>query len=344
GLAGVCGKRADGTRYLYGPRIATGPLDPYPAADWSAWPGFDKFVYFVGMIPVQGARGCLYDCAFCSSSAMKNALRGGYYRTRSPERIVEEVGRNALRFRDRGARYAWFWDLNFLYDRPWLEGFREAWPKARLRLPISVFSRPDHVTEETADILRELGCFQVRMGIESGDERLRNDVYRKDLSDEQVHRAARLLHKRGIGVLGYFILGGPGETWRTLGKTLAMAAAIRTDRPAFFVFKPMAGTRASSLIGEMEIPLDPDRAGRNSDILSQALLDNPGLPARWVDRVQGAANAFFGVRILARQLLAQRGRWFARLAAYWRAARREGLTAKDALMTFFLFGYDNYRT
>ena len=71
------------------------------------------------------------------------------------------------------------------------------------------------------------GCDMVKLGIESGDPQLREQVIGKPVSDADVTAAVEALKQRGIGVQTVAFLGLPGETPETAAKTLAMSVALR---------------------------------------------------------------------------------------------------------------------
>lgn len=76
------------------------------------------------------------------------------------------------------------------------------------------------------------------MGVEAGDQYIRNEVYEKNLTDEEIKEAFKICKKQEIGFTAFYILGGPGETKQTLQKTLDLAIELDGNRSAFFIFKP----------------------------------------------------------------------------------------------------------
>jgi len=87
------------------------------------------------------------------------------------------------------------------------------------------------------------GCFYLKVGIEAGDSYLRNKIYRKALSTEEIMRCHRILRNHDLLTQYNFILGGPGETRETLQKTLNLLAELNPDVPVVTIFQPLPKTK-----------------------------------------------------------------------------------------------------
>ncbi|MCJ7455310.1 radical SAM protein, partial [Candidatus Bathyarchaeota archaeon] len=96
-------------------------------------------------------------------------------------------------------------------------------------LPFSCLVRADLINEQMVAALKQAGCFFVRMGIESGNEELRNQVLQKEITTQQIENAARLIKKYAIKLATNSILGIPGETLDTALQTLHINLSIRPD-------------------------------------------------------------------------------------------------------------------
>lgn len=191
---------------------------------------------------VLTARGCPFDCAFCFQGSMRRlyAGKGRMLRVRRAEAVIEEC----LELKNaRGAQVIYFADDCFGVDRKWLYPFLEQY-KARVGLPFVCLARADVVARdpEYAVRLARAGCESVFFGIETGSERLRNEVLNKRLSDADIFEAAKRLHGAGIRFRTYNILGLPGETLEEALSTLEMNIAIGADYPWCSIFAPYPGT------------------------------------------------------------------------------------------------------
>lgn len=196
---------------------------------------------------VLTARGCPFDCAFCFQGSMRRlyAGKGRMLRVRRAEKVIEEC---LVLKRERGAQVIYFADDCFGVDRKWLYPFLEAY-RQEVGLPFVCLARADVVArdEDYARRLAQAGCQSVFFGIETGSERLRNEVLNKRLSDADIELTARRLHEAGIRFRTYNILGLPGETLEDALSTVEMNIRIKADYPWCSIFAPYPGTPLAAL-------------------------------------------------------------------------------------------------
>jgi radical SAM superfamily enzyme YgiQ (UPF0313 family) len=100
--------------------------------------------------------------------------------------------------------------------------------------------RLDVVDDEIADLMAGSGCMEVLLGVESGDAGILRRM-RKRITPDGILSAVRRLHARGINTKSTFIVGFPGETGETIGRTVDLLNAYPTDGPGahrymFFTF------------------------------------------------------------------------------------------------------------
>jgi radical SAM superfamily enzyme YgiQ (UPF0313 family) len=189
----------------------------------------------------MSSRGCPYDCAFCFNHSYKALYRDGgrYVRRRSPESLVEELEAVCARYPVKTIRFE---DDLFGADRNWLHEFIPLY-RRRVARPFICSLRADLIDEEIVRELKRGGCINVVFGIETGSERLRNEVLRKQLSDEQIHRSAAILRRHKLRFCTTNILGLPGETLEDAVATIRMNQRIRPSYTWCSVFQPYPRTR-----------------------------------------------------------------------------------------------------
>jgi radical SAM superfamily enzyme YgiQ (UPF0313 family) len=96
--------------------------------------------------------------------------------------------------------------------------------------------------DEIAALLRDANCDEIRMGIESGNEFLRNQVLAKNISNEQIINAFRTAKRFGLRRLSYNMIGIPFETEETIRETLELNRGIEPDSLRVSLFQPYLGT------------------------------------------------------------------------------------------------------
>lgn len=196
-----------------------------------------------------GSRGCPYDCSFCG--AARSANPDISIRTRSPENLLAEM--EALAVSASVTAYRFVDDLflaNPAYMRRCLPAFR-----ARQRTSPFVWDATGRINtlstapDDLLDLMRDAGCREVALGIESGSDRVLRHMD-KHITTDMTRVAVRRLTSRGVNVKGYFILGYPTETRTEMQSSIDMirdlwAATERspgTFRCSAFEFRPYPGT------------------------------------------------------------------------------------------------------
>lgn len=316
-------------------------LNSLPPPDWDLWEDRDKYFYYIGMVYAIGSRGCPYRCTFCDAHGIAKAVAGRYYRKKDPSKYVGDLAFQYGKYKNQGIRCAQLFDSVFTFDNDWLEAFCGEYRSLGMheKLPLSVFSRVDHLSEEKIRTLAKTGLRILRVGVETGSERIRNDVYKKKIGNEFITEMYRIAHENGIIFTTYFILGGPSETKETLKETVSFAKKLKSERNVFFVFKPFTD-EALNLVAEHGGVVDKARWADSDNLLTRAVIETGGLSARAVEIAQ--YRAYIGTlsaRIL--KLLGKKGiSYFPEFFAYMSRGLKDGLDPLYLLAYFHVFGYN----
>ncbi len=188
----------------------------------------------------MAGRGCPHHCSFCYNEENMALYRGKgrYVRLRSPENVIAEIEEVRNRYHNSTVRFE---DDTFTFKRSWSRAFLDQYQR-RVGLPFFMGTRADALDAETAAQLRQAGCYMVMFGVESGSERIRNEVLHKNISTASIRRAAELLHGAGIPFQATSILGIPGETVEEGLMTIKLNIELRPANPLFCVFQPYPAT------------------------------------------------------------------------------------------------------
>jgi len=334
GLAGLWFRR-NGEIVENPPRPVTPDIDDLPDDDWTLWEDIDLHLEAYGMISFYGTRGCPHECSYCTSTTLRQVLPGNF-RLCDPELYVARIARAWERFGPRGMKIAWLWDQVFTRDTDWLRRFHDEYRRRGLHrcLPYSVYVRGDELDEERARLLADSGGVFIRVGFESGDDWMRCEVYRKRISRDSYRETVRLAHKYGISVTGYFILGGPGETWRSMRNTYRLAAELKVDIPTFYVYKPLPRTAAVRKLKELGGSFTDAWKRKVLDIRFGGMVYTPHLSPRQVEFFQMVCALRFLPGVLWNQMLKLGLRYFPRFFRFARRARRHGIGLMDSYRHF----------
>jgi len=160
---------------------------------------------------IMGSRGCPFNCAFCAS----NALWTRNVRWRSVENLVEEI-RHVINV--HGVKTFRFSDDNMTSNKKRLLDFCDRVKDLGIRWRMSV--RVDSLDDEVLKAVREAGCADVNLGVESFDP----DVLvamNKMVSPEDSIDAIQRVASHGINARLLMMISTPGEThWNTVKKNI----------------------------------------------------------------------------------------------------------------------------
>lgn len=136
-----------------------------------------------------------------------------------------------------------FFDDIFISNRTWLKQFCQKYTQ-RINLPFICNVVANQIDEEIVDYLSKAGCTWVNMAIETGNERLRQEVLNKKIANSDYRRAACLLKDRGIKIFAHNMVGIPYETEDTIWETINFNKQLGVDHPMCYIFYPFPGTSA----------------------------------------------------------------------------------------------------
>lgn len=166
------------------------------------------------------SRGCPGQCIFCDRSVFGNRIRAF-----SAEYIIKMI---KTLMNDYGVKEICFYDDNFLLLKDRLKKFCELLKKEKLDLIWSCSARIDTVDKDTLRMIKEAGCWQIGYGIESGSDAILK-LMRKNITVSKIQEIIRQTKEAGLLIRGYFILGNPGETEKTLSETLQFMKKLPID-------------------------------------------------------------------------------------------------------------------
>ncbi|MBU1172260.1 MAG: B12-binding domain-containing radical SAM protein [Proteobacteria bacterium] len=233
-------------------QIRENPLRPL-ISDLDSLPFYDRNLYTAYLLyrkkgheilyhqVVMTGRGCPQSCSFCFN-ACYNALyqgKGPVLRRRSVEHIIRELRQLSS---TSGPRFITFDDDSFtLAPQSWLDDFCETYAR-EIAIPFKINSTAGVLTESRVKALKKAGCHAVKIGLESGNEDLRNRILNKKVKNKTLEDAAIQLHKNGIRLQTFNMVGLPGETLDLALETYALNQKIKPDFAWCSLLNPYPGT------------------------------------------------------------------------------------------------------
>ncbi len=182
---------------------------------------------------LMASRGCPYNCSYCATSIWRRKTR-----YRSMDNIIEEI---KLVINAYGTRQFTFKDDSFMVNRQRVMEFCDRLMKERLDINWDCNTRVDIVDGELLKKMKAAGCNGIKVGIETGNERVLKLV-NKRTTLSQAREAASLFRKVGIHWTGYFMMGLPSETKEEIYQTLKFMKELKPDFASLSVYEPFPGT------------------------------------------------------------------------------------------------------
>jgi radical SAM superfamily enzyme YgiQ (UPF0313 family) len=186
-----------------------------------------------GSVSMITARGCPYECQWCS-----HEVYGRTHRRRKPVSVADELEWILGRY---NPDMLWFADDVFTIHHGWLEKFAAELKRRDISIPFECISRADRINERVADLLAELNCFRIWIGSESGSQRVL-DAMRRGVTVEQVQNAVGLCKARGIQTGMFLMWGYEGEELDDIHATIQQVKQSNPDVFLTTVAYPIRGT------------------------------------------------------------------------------------------------------
>jgi radical SAM superfamily enzyme YgiQ (UPF0313 family) len=245
-VRGIAFRSRDGAvhRTLPRPQIADIDRQPWPCREavsieryLETW----RLHHQAGSVSIITARGCPYECRWCS-----HAVFGKTHRRRRPGLVVDELEAILARY---NPDMVWIADDVFTIHHGWLAEFAAEMSRRRIRIPFECISRADRLNVHVADLLADLHCFRIWIGSESGSQRIL-DAMQRGVTVEEVQTAVEVCKARGIQTGMFLMWGYEGEELSDIEATVSHVRRTQPDVFLTTVAYPMGGTPYSADVAE----------------------------------------------------------------------------------------------
>ncbi len=196
-------------------------------------------------------RGCPFNCTYCYNNKYFKLYsgKGTRLRYRSPENVVEEA---AIVLDKYPFEMAYFVDDCFPTDKEWVERFRALY-KARIGRRFVCYQRVERITQEWCDAISDSGCHAICIGVETGNEVIRNEILHRYHTNEDIIAACEAMHASGIKIMASNMLGFPNETLENSLETLDLNLRIKPAHASGCILQPFPNTELYEMAVQMHI-------------------------------------------------------------------------------------------
>ena len=205
---------------------------------------------YTSMVCVFAGRGCPFDCSFCAANNVWQANKGKACRLRPVNNVIQELCHLKNYY---NPDFFYLFDDMFGMSKKWMrEWFDEKAvfdyalttnEKFGVPFPYATQTRADIASEEMIKGLKETGCIQLDIGVESGSQTLLDGVNKK-ITLDQIRQVFSWCKKYKLRSFATMLLNLPGETEQDLKLTYNFLKEIKPSAGVIFgVTTPYPGTK-----------------------------------------------------------------------------------------------------
>jgi len=269
---------------------------PYSISLGSARDFIDNRAYFKkgGQCGIETKRGCNRHCIYCADSLAK----GTKLRLRNPAEIADEV-QSLLR---QGIDVLHICDAEFNVPRSHAYAVCEEFIERSLGEKVRwyAYMSPTPFDADLAGAMARAGCIGIDFTGDSASESMLK-IYRQQHSRRDLAEAVKLCRDNNIAVMIDLLLGGPGETPKTVRETIEFLKKIDPDCAGatlgmrIYPRTAMAKMVAAELLPDNDVTIRRKYDGpvdllKPTFYISEALGENP---ARLVKEMIAGDSRFF---------------------------------------------------
>jgi len=181
---------------------------------------------------IMATRGCPYGCTYCAH------MFGRRVRKRSVENVLDEM---LLLKKKYGAIQISFKDDTFTVDKEWTTELCHKLIEIDCGINWDCTTRVDTVDETLIKLMKKAGCNDIRIGIETGSQRILDET-KKGITFNQVKSITKKLNKNRMMWTGYFMYGLPSETVEDIQSTYTFMQELNPNYAGLGLYNPFPRT------------------------------------------------------------------------------------------------------
>lgn len=220
---------------------------------------------------IVASRGCPFQCTYCQPTL--KSIFGPRLKKRSPKNVIEEI--KQLK-KDYNLDAIFFHDDTLTADKKWVKEFCNLLKEEKLDIIWACNTRADTIDEELMKEMHSAGLRGMHIGVESGSQRILDEVYKKGINLNRVKEIVNTARKIGIHSLCFFMIGAPSETKEEINKTIKFACSLKCDEATFSITSPLPCTGLYDLVKKEGYSLSNNFS--DFDYYSKRAFHDPSLP------------------------------------------------------------------
>jgi radical SAM superfamily enzyme YgiQ (UPF0313 family) len=187
---------------------------------------------------IMTSRGCPFKCAYCATKIWDNKVRN-----RSIDSVVDEIKSVKKKY---GTIYFTIKDDSFTINKRLVNEFCHKLKKDKVDVLWECNANLHNLDREMLIEMRSAGCIGIKVGIESGSDRIHKTI-NKNLNNNIIRSRIKIFDGIKVHLTCYFMIGIPGETKDDILNTLNLAYEIKPDFISLSVYEIFPGTKLHRL-------------------------------------------------------------------------------------------------
>jgi anaerobic magnesium-protoporphyrin IX monomethyl ester cyclase len=220
-------------------------MDKLPRPAWDLIP-VEKYINALShnpgerVIDFYTSKGCPFPCSFCYNLNFNRQK----WRAKSARKAFEEL---EFLHKTYNVNYFVIHDDNFVVDRNRALEFARLIKEKNLNIKYSIDARVDYFNYTFLEKLKESGLCELRVGCESGSNRILREVVKKGIKVEQTVKAVEVAKSLDLKLMLSFVIGWPTETLAERQETIDLILKLQKiyKRAAVYplwIYIPYPGT------------------------------------------------------------------------------------------------------
>jgi radical SAM superfamily enzyme YgiQ (UPF0313 family) len=232
-----------------------------------------------GRFSLMSSRGCPYRCTYCLNHKIIDTYKADLgrgvgklnaFRFRPAALMMEEI-REVLEAYDNIDTFIFDDDL-FTQNVEHAIEICDAYVEAGFQVPIVVNGHVKRLDPRVAEALARAGGKIVKLGIESGSQRVRSKVLKRHMTHSDIMETVSSAEEHGLHTSAFVMIGLPTETRDERWETVDVLAESRVGRFRTSYFFPFPGTDSWHLSIEAG-HVDVDKLAGQTDFTESSALD-----------------------------------------------------------------------
>lgn len=202
-------------------------------------------MFYMPVDAIETSRGCPHRCTFCNI----HLFYRGTYRTKSPERVLEEL-KIIDKEKESSLQNVFIVDDNFTSNMKRVEKICDLIIEEGINLDFMCQSRMD-VIRRYPNIIRKMskaGFWAFFCGIESFNQDSLNSI-QKRVKLKDIIKSINILHKNNIVIVGSMLVGSRlDEQEQDTEAMIEIVKKLGIDFPIYSIMTPLPGTKFRDLL------------------------------------------------------------------------------------------------